>query len=323
MQIRELEDEIKLKKLSGIYYIYGSEVYDVNKYKDKIVKNYLENPTLGINYFVIDKSGLDSLKDICEELTFFGTKKVVHIKNTNLKFNIEYLKDISNKDLLVIVTEEEVDKRTKEHKELIKIAKCIECIKLKERDAVFFVKQTLNAYSINISDNLANYFVNICGVDKNTLINEMKKIVAYVEKNSSVTKEIIDTVSTKTLDAKVFDILDLLFTGNKKSTIKKLDELLEQKVYVGVISLMIFKQIKQIYMIKLLKEKIKEQGTNIDISKELGIHPFVYGKLKTIEPKYTKEKLENLLLEFANYDRNVKLGKIDAIVGLKNILMLV
>lgn len=321
MQFKELENEIKEKKLSGIYYIYGDETYDINRYKERIIKNYLQRPTLGINYFIIDKSEVEKLKDICEEVTFFGSKKLVHIKNTNLKFNIEYLTGVANKELLIIITEESVDKRTKEYKELSKTAKCLECKKLKEKEAAFFVKQTLNAYKIDISDELASYVIAICTVDKNILINEMKKIVAYMNNESKLTKEIIDNVCIKTLDAKVFDLLDLIFSEDKRLLIEKLDELLEQKTYIGVVSIMIFKQIKQIYMIKLLNEKAKNEGLQIDVSRELGIHPFVYAKLKYIVPKFTKKALEELLIEFATYDKNVKVGKIDAIIGLKNILI--
>lgn len=322
MQTSELEQEIKQNSISGIYLIFGDETYDVERYKDKIVKNFLE-PTLGINYFVLDKTSLDSLKDLCEEVSFFGTKKIIEIRDTNLKFNLEYILNFDSKDVLIIIVESSIDKRTKEYKELVKKAKVIECTKLKEKDAMFFVKQTLNAYKLQISDELLDYVISSCTTDKLTLINEMKKLVAYATPNSTLTKDIIDNVLTKTLDAKVFDMLDILFTGDKEKTIKEFNELIEQKTYIGIISITIFKQIKQLYMIKLLNEKSTKEKITYDVAKELNIHPFVCGKLKAIEKKYTKEKLKQILLEFANYDRNIKLGTIDAEIGLKNILMMI
>ena len=296
MQTSELEQEIKQNSISGIYLIFGDETYDVERYKDKIVKNFLE-PTLGINYFVLDKTSLDSLKDLCEEVSFFGTKKIIEIRDTNLKFNLEYILNFDSKDVLIIIVESSIDKRTKEYKELVK--------------------------KLQISDELLDYVISSCTTDKLTLINEMKKLVAYATPNSTLTKDIIDNVLTKTLDAKVFDMLDILFTGDKEKTIKEFNELIEQKTYIGIISITIFKQIKQLYMIKLLNEKSTKEKITYDVAKELNIHPFVCGKLKAIEKKYTKEKLKQILLEFANYDRNIKLGTIDAEIGLKNILMMI
>ena len=212
-------------------------------------------------------------------------------------------------------------KRTSEYKYLTKKATCIECSKLNEKDAAFFVVRTLNQYKIKVSDDVAKYMINVCSEDKQTLINEFKKIVAYLNGGDNLTKDVIDTICTRTLDAKIFDLMDLIVAKKKKEALKALEDMLAQKTYIGVISSMMFKQIKQIYEIKLMESKIKKTGINLNIATELGMHPFVFNKLKTVSVLYSIEDLEKLLLEFDEYDSSSKTGKIDIELGLKRIIL--
>lgn len=318
--MNKLDEDIKNKSVKGIYLIYGDEKYDIEKYIEKIKKCY-GNLEKGVNFFVLDKTNIDTLSDVIDSVSFFGLEKLIVIKNINLKFNKEILENITNPELAIIFVEENVDKRTSEYKYLTKKAICVECTKLNEKDAAFFVIRTLNQYKIKVSDDVAKYMVNACTEDKQTLINEFKKIVAYLNEGDSLTKEVIDNICTRTLDAKIFDLMDLVVAKKKKEALKVLDDMLAQKTYIGVISSMMYKQIKQIYGIKLMEKKIKETGINISIATELGMHPFVFNKLKAAAASYDIEDLENLLLEFDEYDSNSKTGRIDIELGLKRIIL--
>jgi len=258
---------------------------------------------------------------LIESVSFFGLQKLIIVKNINLKFNKEVLENITNPELAIVFIEESVDKRTSEYKYLTKKAICTECTKLNEKEAAFFVVRTLNQYKIKVSDDVAKYMVNVCTEDKQTLINEFKKIVAYLNESDSLTKEVIDTICTRTLDAKIFDLMDLIVAKKKKEALNVLDDMLAQKTYIGVISSMMYKQIKQIYQIKLMEKKIKETGISVSIATELGMHPFVFNKLKAAATLYSIEDLEKLLLEFDEYDSSSKTGKIDIELGLKRIVL--
>ena len=69
-----------------------------------------------------------------------------------------------------------------------------------------------------------------------------------------------------------------------------------------------------------IREEIKETGMSRNIAQELGINPFVLSKLNKIKDMYTIEKLQELLLEFAEYDLNSKQGMDDIELGLKRII---
>ncbi|MBR6640732.1 MAG: hypothetical protein IKL08_00850, partial [Clostridia bacterium] len=135
------------------------------------------------------------------------------------------------------------------------------------------------------------------------------------------TKEVIDEICTRTLDAKIFDLVDMVLAKKKKEALKILEDMLAQKTYPGIITGMLYKQMKQMYMIKLLEEKIRKEGMNVNIATELGIHPFVFSKLKAASANYTIKEIENILLEFEEYDCSSKTGKMDIEKGLKRLIL--
>lgn len=315
-----IDEDIKNNTLNGVYLIYGTEIYDVQRYVEKMKKS-IPNLQNGVNFFTLDKTNIDSLKDTMDSVSFFGLRKFILVKDINLKFNKAVLEDITNPELLLVFVEESVDKRTAEYKYLAKNAKVVECNKLNEKDAVMFVIRMLSSYKIKVTEDTAKYLISVCTQDKQILINEFRKIVAYLGEDSILTKEVIDKICSKTLDAKIFDLMDFVLAKKKTEALNMLDDLIASKTYIGQITSMMFKQIKQMYEIKLMEEKIRKEGINVNIATTLGIHPFVYSKLNGFAKSYTKTELENILLDFDEYDTGMKQGKIDAIIGLKQIIL--
>lgn len=315
-----IDEDIKNNTLNGVYLIYGTETYDVQRYVEKMKKS-IPNLQNGVNFFTLDKTNIDSLKDTMDSVSFFGLRKFILVKDINLKFNKAVLEDITNPELLLVFVEESVDKRTAEYKYLAKNAKVVECNKLNEKDAVMFVIRTLSSYKIKVTEDTAKYLISVCTQDKQILINEFRKIVAYLGEDNILTKEVIDKICSKTLDAKIFDLMDFVLAKKKTEALNMLDDLIASKTYIGQITSMMFKQIKQMYEIKLMEEKIRKEGINVNIATTLGIHPFVYSKLNGFAKSYTKTELENILLDFDEYDTGMKQGKIDAIIGLKQIIL--
>ena len=299
--------------MSSIYLLYGEEKYDLNQKVEKIKKEFT-SLEIGVNLFYITSENIDELASVLQGVTFFGSEKLIIIKNTNLKFNAELLKDL-DEDVKVIVIEDSVDKRLSEYKTLSKIAECIEFKHLDERQLVQYIIDTLKKYKVAISYNDAQYLQSVCGEDKANTINELQKLVIYVGNGAAVTKDIIDRVCSKTLNAKIFDVLDNIISKKKKVAIRQLDELLKQKESIIKIYIMLYKQFKQLYMIKLLKK----QGEK-NIAGELGMRPFVVNKLLASCDKYTEDELKNIIFAFDDYDKNTKNGDIDFEIGLKKII---
>lgn len=299
--------------MSNIYLLYGEEKYDINQKIEKIKKEFL-SLEVGVNLFYVNSDNIDELDSITQGVTFFGSEKLIIIKNTNLKFNVNILKNLEE-DIKVVIVEDNVDKRLTEYKTLSKIAECIEYKHFDERQMIQFIIDILKRYNVKISYEDAEYMQNVCGNDKYNNINELQKLVIYVGNGGIVTKEIIDTVCSKTLSAKLFDVLDDIINKKKDIAIKQLDFLLKQKEPIVKIYIMLYKQFKQLYMIKVLKQKGEK-----NIAQELGIAPFILKKLSSAADKYSEEELKNIIYAFDDYDQKTKNGDMDFEIGLKKII---
>lgn len=299
--------------MSNIYLFYGEEKYDINQRVEKIKKEF-SNLEVGVNLFYINSENIDELESITQGVSFFGSEKLIIIRNTNLKFNVNILKDI-DKDIKVIIIEDSIDKRLSEYKTLSKIAECTEYNHLDERQMTQFIIQILKKYNVNISYEDAQYMQSICGNDKYNNINELQKLVIYVQSGFKVTKDIIDKVCSKTLNAKIFDVLDDIVNKRKDIAIEELNSLLRQKEPIVKIYIMLYKQFKQLYMIKLLKK-----SGDKNIAQTLGIAPFIVKKLSTSCDKYSEKELKNIIYAFDNYDQKTKNGDMDFVIGLKEII---
>lgn len=299
--------------MSNIYLLYGEEKYELNQKVEKIKKEF-SNLQVGVNLFYINNDNIDELPSITQGVTFFGSEKLIIIKNTNLKFDTNIIKDI-DEDIKVIIIEESVDKRLSEYKNLAKFAECIEFKHLDAAQMTDFIISTLKRYNVKISYEDAQYMQNVCGEDKSNNINEMQKLVIYVGNGGTVTKDIIDNICSKTLNAKIFDVLENIINKRKKIAIEQLNTLLQQKEPIVKIYIMLYKQYKQLYMIKLLKVKGEK-----NIAAAIGLHPFVVKKLLTSCDKYTEQELKNIIYAFDEYDQKTKNGDIDFEIGLKKII---
>lgn len=298
-----------------IYLFFGEEAYDIQKAIEKIKKSFdiLKD---NINFFELNKENITTLYDICQNVTFLGDKKLVIIKDTNLKFDIDKMYNSMTDETIVCIIEQTIDKRTSEYKKLSKIANIQEFNHLNLEDMTKYIAGILSKYNLKIIKANAEYFVNVCGDDKQNDLNELQKLVIYSNSQTDViTKDMIDKVCSKTLNAKIFDMLDKAVNKNSYGAIKDLDDLLMQKEPIVKIYIMLYRQIIQMYMIKILKNKNSQ-----NISQVLKIHPFVLRKLSYSCDKYTLDSLKNIIYLFDEYDEKTKQGDMDFVIGLKKII---
>lgn len=304
--------------MGKIYLLYGEEKYDLELKIEKIKKEF-SNLEIGINLFYITDENISEIDKVSQGVSFFGDQKLIIIKNTKLKFDVENIIEFANSGNTYIIIEDNVDKRLTAYKTLSKKAEILEFKNMDQSQMINYIMQVLKKYNIEITNEVASYMVEVCLLDKTNIINELKKIVSYLENDKKVvTKEVIDSVCSKTLNAKIFDMLDMIMLRKKVEGIRILDELLIQKEAIVKIYIMMYKQIKQIYLIKLMKQKGEK-----NIAQKLSIHPYVFQKLSKVSEMYNNKELEKIIQEFDKYDEKTKNGEMDFEIGLKKIICMI
>ena len=327
----------------AIYLFYGEETYLLETRVKKIKKEY-QQLILGINFIQIDDTNVEELIADLETPAFGFDKKLIIAKNTGIfkkekkttksdskkkkvddiklplnekiaKYIQENLEELKNTVDLVFV-EQEVDKNAL-YQTIEKVGEVKEFALLKLPDLIANIKKIAVAYKVNIDDVTAKYLVECCGTSMQDLINELRKLIEYKGENSNITKQDIDLLCTKQIQAVIFDLTDNL---GKKETSKALEVyngLISNKEPIQKILITLYNHFKKLYIIKIA-EKYNE-----DVATAMNLKPnqlFLVSKYKTQARYFETQELREVLEAVIDLDANYKIGLISLEIGLEAIL---
>lgn len=327
----------------AIYLFYGEETYLLETRVKKIKKEY-QQLILGINFIQVDDTNVEELIADLETPAFGFDKKLIIAKNTEIfkkekkttksdskkkkvddiklplnekiaKYIQENLEELKNTVDLVFV-EQEVDKNAL-YQTIEKVGEVKEFALLKLPDLIANIKKIAVAYKVNIDDVTAKYLVECCGTSMQDLINELRKLIEYKGENSNITKQDIDLLCTKQIQAVIFDLTDNL---GKKETSKALEVyngLISNKEPIQKILITLYNHFKKLYIIKIA-EKYNE-----DVATAMNLKPnqlFLVSKYKTQARYFEIQELREVLEALIDLDANYKIGLISLEIGLEAIL---
>ncbi len=334
----KLDNLLNNKDIYGkVFLFYGDNKYYRELYINKI-KRIFQDLVLGINYIKLSDSNVLNLVSEANTPTFGYENKLIVVNNSKLfKINRKKGNDDSSDDnmggnsnevdilaflennnipdnVTIIFNEDDVAKTKKIYKTVDKIGVVSEFKTLNESQLVSYVSTLCSKYNVIINKDVANYFVESCSNNMDDIINEIRKLIEYASKNGNqIKKEHVDLITTKTIEAVIFDLTDNLGNRKIKEAINILDNLLYQKEPLQKIYIMIYRHYRNLYLYKYAKEN------NIqDINELLGLHPFVANKLSYQIKNYSLEELNNIYKDFMQIDINNKSGNIDLYTGIIN-----
>ncbi len=332
----------------AIYLMYGEETYLLEARIKKIKKEFGEQ-ILGINYIQIDETNVDSLIANLETPAFGFPKKLIIAKNTGLfkkekksasktsKVKEEKKKAKTQKEMPIqekianylqtnqkelnetvdlIFIEQEVEKNSL-YQVIEKIGEVKEFALLKLPELITNLKKICNAYKVTIDDASAKYLVECSGTNMQDLINEIRKLIEYKGEGGSITKEDIDKLCIKQIQAIIFDLTDNLGKRDIKSALEVLHGLILNKEPVQKILVTLYNHFKKLYIIKIAESYGKDVATAMNLKPN---QMFLVTKYKTQARYFEKQELRDILEELVNLDTNYKTGLIDLEIGLEAIL---
>ena len=133
----------------------------------------------------------------------------------------------------------------------------------------------------------------------------------------TVTRQAIDLLSFKQIDAIIFDLTDNLGKKKIKEALQVLKNLVASKEPVQKILVTLYNHFKKLYIVKLAERE------NRNLAESLNLKPnqtFLVSKYKTQANYFKEQELRNILEELINLDSNYKIGQIDLNIGLESIL---
>lgn len=238
----QLKQNINDSKLFNAYLFYGEESYLKQFYVGKLKSKLIDSAFESFNYHFFDgkDTNLDDVIKDAQMLPMMSEYSLVVVRDypfdslkEDMKAINEYFEDINDSCVLVFWYDAiELDVKSAKFKNLSKAfskaGACVELNKRSESDLVKLLTSGAKKRGSSLANNNARYLISVSGNDMKTLLNELDKL-SYFCKGKEITKEVIDNMATKCLNARIYDLSKFIVAGNSDSAYNVLDTLFELK----------------------------------------------------------------------------------------------
>ena len=250
MDEQGLKQQIKENTLSGAYLFYGEEDYLKELYVNRVLKRCVNPGFEGFNLHKYDgeSAEMNDFIDAAQMLPMMSDRVVVLVRDFDLsKLSSEeneqfsaFMEDVPESTVILFWLDA-IKFNPKKDNKWKKIVSLFE----KHGHAVEFEKKDKNYLSKfvigiagkqdrQISQSDAYYLIDTVGDDLNVLENETNKLCAYCE-NGVIDRNAINTVSTRTVTVKAFELTKAVSSNNLNRAFGILNVFFEQKMEPTVI----------------------------------------------------------------------------------------
>ena len=238
----QLKKEIKSGDFKNAYLLYGEESYLKEYYANELKNKIVDKTFEAFNYHSFDGKDTeldDILKDaqmlpMMSEYNFVLVKDYPIEKSANdIKLLEEYLSDAPDSTVLVFWFDAvDPDVKSAKFKKVIKAfeiaGNCVEFQKRSENDVAKLLVNGAKKRGALLDVNVAKYLISVSGNDMKNLLNELDKL-AYYANGGEITKDIVDNMATKCLQARIYDLSKYVVAGKSSMAYDVLNTLFEMK----------------------------------------------------------------------------------------------
>ena len=322
-----IKDHIKQKKFEKCYLLFGEENFLMTKGAKELEKAVLDGSDEVMNKTVFEgMADIGTIIDSCETMPFFSEKRVVVVKDSGLfkegrkndsEKMTDFLSDITESTCLIF-EEKNVDKRSRIYKAIQKTGFVQEFAEKKDIEAAKDIVSIFKREKISCSQEDALYIIHCVGTSMESLEKEVKKLISYIGQEGSVTKEIIDLICTKTVEAKVFDLVTAVGERNPSKAVEIYRNLLMYNEAPIKILFLIARQFRIMYQCSLLLKEGKTINEIIDIT---GQKYYSVKECSAQSRNFTAETIKKAIIDCLETDYNIKSGKIDDEIAVEIIIV--
>lgn len=320
MKYLDLVKQTTSNSLSGSYFIEVDERYLYDSIENILVEDVVVNKDF--NYEKIDgeEASLDEIITSFEMLPVFSDKRYVIVKNIDfskdvVKKNEKFLESLSkyfdnpNESTVIFLVNLKTKpfKSGKYFKKIISKTKTVNIERLNKKEFSSFVVKFFKKNNKDIGKSTVQYIIDQSGyfeynsdVNLYDIENELKNIRDY--SNTKVTTTDVVKVKLQIDDDNIFNFLDQLSAKNYSKSLSLFRGFQRQNMDNFQLFYMIVRQFRNIYYIKLLKDKGIGQYEGLKLTK---ISKYEYGKLSRIN-SFSSDDLRKIHGLLFNIEKRMK-----------------
>lgn len=314
MSVLELFYQERILKMN--YLIAGTSNYLINEEIKKIIGSE--------EYTKIDYIAT-TIDEIIVEASYndlFGSKKNIIVKNANLfseknesatKKLEKYLEN-SNPNTTLIFVCEKANERLKIVSTMKEKYHAIILKTMYANDAAYKIMEEVKKRNFTISYEDARYIIDTSLNNFDIAMNNIDKICLYYNTPCKIKSNDVKELTSISIEDNQFKFVDAIITGNYRLAFKILKDFKIQKIEPFILFNMLAREYRNML---LIKEAASNSNTKNSILTTLNLQKWQQDKLLKNGANYTKKALENELVNLANIDLDIKLGRIDKYLALE------
>ncbi len=307
--MRRISSDIKAGTFAPVYLLYGEESYLRRTGKNRLRRVMVGEDTMNYTYYEGKDFDLPELIGMAETLPFFAERRLIVVENSGL-FKREageladYLDRMPETTHLVF-SEEEVDKRNKLYKKVVKLGHAAECKRQGAAELKRWAARGLAQFGKKIQESTLELFLTKTGDDMENIHRELEKLVGYVGEQEVVTREDVEAITTTQLSNRVFDMINAIATGDRRKAMALYADLLALREPPMRILFLLARQFHGLLQVK----ELRERGAGRDaIASACRLQPFVVTRYMNQASRFSREQLEENMREAVDLEDAVKKG---------------
>jgi DNA polymerase-3 subunit delta len=296
----------------------GDNFYLIKRRLDELVNKFIdEYGQLAVERIDAEEAEPRAVLDAVQSLPFLASRKLVVVRNISANKEtaeqIEQIIDSAGDGTDIIFHEPSPDKRTAVYKVLKSKTQLEEYNELDVHGLAGWLAGEAKRLGGKISPADARYLVERTGPNQELLANELDKLLTY---QPEISRDNIDRLTVKNPQSKVFDLLDAVFSGQKKRALELYDEHRAQKVEPQAIIAMLAWQLDLIAL--AMYGQGKDAG---QIAKDAGVRPYPVEKAQRLAAKLDETTLKRMVRRALEIDEMGKTTSLNLDEALKTYIV--
>ncbi|MFZ5649636.1 MAG: DNA polymerase III subunit delta [Bacillota bacterium] len=337
----DLVEDLKKGIIAPVYLFFGPEVYLRREAVKKVRDTLLPEGAGDFSHVTLDagETPVSEIVSLALMSPLFSQRRLLVVKNAGF-FSpdksatdsgdesrphpgkeetrlLKYLASPNPDTCLVFDAGENVDRRKKTFKEISKTGKAIEFSLLRTDELTRWLDKQARLSGKSLAPGAAAEILARAGNTLQSLSQEIHKLISYAGESSSITPEDVAAATPPHPEEDVFAVVDAIGERNIKRAIEGINRLVRQKHPPPVILAMVARQIR---LILRIGEAVRS-GSQGEIIRRLGIHPYVARKISAQQKNFDRKQLIRSLSSLHHLDVGVKSGRQDFLPAMENLLI--
>jgi DNA polymerase-3 subunit delta len=316
-------------KVYLVYFLYGPEDYLIEEEVQRLLDRTLSSKERGLNLHLFsgeEQSGKEIVQT-AQTIPMFSQYRFVLVNDADrmdeegIEALSRYLQKPSPTTCFVLRAQT-LGLWKRHRSEIEKVGKIIECNRLKGRALVSWLKNRMSAKGKKLSEDAADYLVEVVGDHLHDLDNALEKAFLSVGEKQMIDLSDVEGIASEVKISTVFDLMDAIGHQNLEKALGILQKAMESKTIsfkkeeeiskkmddpFPLLLNMIAKQYRNIWKVKEMASQQQESG---EIARILKMVPWNVKKLLDQGRHFSESSLREGILKCHQTDLSIKRGHV-------------